>query len=590
MSKVDVGDNNPFLSDFRTELRSKFSIDRAAMSMADWVTANTTLNGKPFTFDKFPFQVDIINDMHPSMCVKKISQVGLSEVQYRKSLGLITRNVGLRVIFTLPDDDLRKRMAQTRVLPIVDADPVFNIDKNAGVFQVRSSSIIQVGMSFMYMTGDNEKDATSTSADVVMNDEVDLSNQTMLALFSSRMQGSDWKVHQEFSTPTFSNYGIDQSYQASDQREYMHACHHCNHWSIPMFNEKFVKLPGLGDSLQLHELTQEILDHRQININTATLVCEKCGRPLDLRQGRREWVPRLSSRYGHGYWVRPFTVHQLSPTYILNELLKYRKRDFIRGWYNTVLGETYDGGDARLSATDIRVALTGIMAPQPPLIGYAHYIGIDLGLTCHIAVGAKQGGSPLEVLRMETCPADQLIARVTELDKMYQFAKGGCDRDPYTPTANELLTMTGGRIMPMQYRGSQEINDRLEAEKVVRIDRTEHLDTLAAHFRKYKIRLAGYGTQEQTIIDHLQDMVRIEEPERPAYWKKLNNNDHYFHALAFLTTAVKLHTGVYAGSQEPYQGTSLFLAGVDTPSMLGTNILTGQPNRGRHGIRSLCGR
>ena len=34
-------------------------------------------------------------------------------------------------------------------------------------------------------------------------------------------------------------------------------------------------------------------------------------------------------------------------------------------------------------------------------------------------------------------------------------------------------------------------------------------------------------------------MVRDVTPEKPAVWRKLTGQDHYFHALSLLTTAVK---------------------------------------------------
>ncbi|WP_204307082.1 hypothetical protein, partial [Klebsiella aerogenes] len=72
---------------------------------------------------------------------------------------------------------------------------------------------------FGYITGTTEGEATSISADILMEDEVDLADQSMRSLFQSRLQGSLWKITQRFSTPTYLGYGIDAAYQASDKHE-----------------------------------------------------------------------------------------------------------------------------------------------------------------------------------------------------------------------------------------------------------------------------------------------------------------------------------------------------------------------------------
>ena len=47
--------------------------------------------------------------------------------------------------------------------------------------------------------------------------------------------------------------------------------------------------------------------------------------------------------------MRTLSGSTLPPSYVIDQLLKYRRMEFIRGWYNTVLGETYDKGDVRLT-------------------------------------------------------------------------------------------------------------------------------------------------------------------------------------------------------------------------------------------------
>lgn len=178
---------NEYLRKLIQKADERFDIDSSSMSYVDWLVANTTLRGREFTTKDHRFQDAIINDTHPNLDVIKCSQVGLTEVQIRKVLAWLIRNQGLSAIFTLPNEKMFKRVSQTRVKTLVENDKVFNKERDEG--SVRSMGLMQFGQSFLYLTGCTEGDATSIPADLVANDEVDISPQDMLALFSSRLQG-----------------------------------------------------------------------------------------------------------------------------------------------------------------------------------------------------------------------------------------------------------------------------------------------------------------------------------------------------------------------------------------------------------------
>ena len=539
---------NDHLKELLARLQNRYSVDSLEMTMGDWLCSNTTLRGRPFSFKRYPFQRAIADDLHPNMDVIKPSQVGLSEIQVRKALAFLARNRGTTLIFTMPNEKMFERMSTTRILPIVKEEKVFNLETRSGEKPTRSRGLIQVGSSFMYVTGATEGDATSISADVVFNDEVDLTDQQMLALFNSRLQNSDWKINQRFSTPTFNNFGVDQGYQVSDSREYLCKCDACGHWNLPLFSRAFVDIPGLPDDLEfLHEIDESLIDTGRLDLVNAQVVCERCRAPLDLgREENREWVAQFPSRtLARGYRVRPFSTDRLGPDYILAQLLKYKARDYIRGWYNTVLGEAFTGGNARLSDADINLCFTA--RSMRPIVekDIPTWIGIDMGQTCHMVVGQGESIETMHVVEFRTVPVEELLIVVEELLATYNVIGGAVDRHPYTPTADALWSLSQGRILPVEYRGQKEFNlikDDLDLEtvKYAQANRTALLDEVARLVRQHRFRFSGYGQQKTTITEHLKDMVRDENPEKPATWVKLTGNDHYFHALAFLIGGVKL--------------------------------------------------
>ena len=523
---------NDFIKDFSTSLEQRYARNYSDQPMIEWIKANTTLHGMPFSTVGYEFQNAIANDMHPNLSVIKCSQVGLTEIQIRKILGFVVRNRGVSAIFSLPEEKLYRRVSQTRVKPIVDRDKVFNLAQDED--SVRSMAIMQFGSSFLYLTGCTEGDATSTAADAVFNDEVDLSPQDMLALFSSRLQNSDWKLRQGFSTPTFIGYGIDSSFKISDQHLWLHKCSACNHYNWPEFDRKFCEIPGLSSRIEdVYEIDVDALEG--VDLTKAYMCCEKCRQPLT-EDDERLWVAKYPNRtHSRGYWVTPFTTTRLTLSYIIGQLLDYKRRDFIRGFKNTVLGLPHSDSTTQIQLEAIEIAFakgSERLEELPSDVPLA--IGIDQGATCHVVIGRAD---KCEILRFVSMPSSALEDYVKTLYKKHNVVQGGIDRMPYTPTAESIRDKTDGKVMPIQYSASganyRLIENEFKQISYASVNRTGCLDVVQGKFRDNNIVLNGYGHQKQIITEHLRDMVRDEKPEQPAIWRKLTNNDHYFHAIGY---------------------------------------------------------
>lgn len=539
-----VSQKNEYVEDFLGSLEQRYSQDSQDMSMVAWLNKNTTLNGRPFSTKGYEFQDAILNDMHPNMDVTKPSQVGMTEGQMRKSCGFLVRYRRTSLIFTLPTEDMYKRVSKTRFKPMVDKDEVFNLATSSGEKPARSMDLMQFGDSFLYLTPVIETAATSIPADAVMNDEVDLSNPQWLALFASRMQNSEWKINQRFSTPTFPGYGVDLGYSVSDQHEMMIKCDHCNHLNMPEFNDRFIHFEGgiSSDLTDLTELTQDMVD--KLDLDASYVRCEKCLRGLDIgNPDHMQWVPRYPDRkYARGYRINPFGVRTLDPKYMVTMLLRYKQREFLRGFWNTVQGLPYSDGSIRLDRDVILKCFTEQssvpeVGPDAPVI-----IGIDVGQTCHI-VAAVMHSDEIKVFMFRTVHVDNLLQTVKELCEDYNVVGGAIDRHPYEPTADDVMETSAGKIVPAEYRGTKEVNlvyNALKEMTHAQIDRTMAIDQVVRKIKKQQISFAGYGIYREVVIDHLRDMVRDETPDQPATWKKLNGNDHYFHALALMLVAMKI--------------------------------------------------
>jgi hypothetical protein len=506
---------------------------------------------------------------HPShlfLCGTGLIPTHNTEIQYRKALAIAKRNPQRTIMFTLPDDDMRKRLVQTRVQPLLTSCPIFHPAE--GDKPVRSVEVTQIGSSFVLFVPCNEKAATSQPADMVLNDEVDLSSQEYLALFNSRMQASDWRINQRFSTPTFTGFGISATFENSDQHLYLYRCRGCGLHQHPEFTREFCTLPGLPDHIEhLHQLELSVIDKYNLNLSEAFMHCKQCRKPMDLTDPKlREWVPKYPSRLHHrGYRVSPFCVSTIPPEYIFSQLLSYKERDFMRGWFNTVLGLAHDGGNNRLTPDEVRVAYTGNTAwiAYDPL--YAHFIGVDMGQTCNIVVGRTLVGDEVEVCLFTTCSSDVVVDQVCQLTAQYQCHAGHVDRQPYEPTAKEILRATSGIVVPCEYGQGEPYSLRQDLHgdlAYVRVNRTSQLDYVADSIRSRRLTLSGYGNQEEVVTEHLRDMVREETAEKQATWEKLTGRDHYFHAIGYMLQALKQNfVGALKGERK---GSIIYLGGVSS--------------------------
>lgn len=536
--------SNDLIRSLREQFLARYSIDALNMSMSDWIVANTSLKGRPFGFKGYEFQRKIIDDMHPNLWCLKMSQCGLTESQQRKMLAFLERNQGTTGIFTLPNQPMRDRLAKSRVKPLVDGDHVFNKERDRGA--TRTALMYQLGQSFLHITDCTEGSATSTSADILFIDEIDLANQSMIALFGSRLQNSSYRIRQHFSTPTHVSYGVDAGYATSDQHEYLCRCTHCGHWNVPDFTRDFVTLPGLSDEINC---LSELEEHHAaaLDFDGAYVHCERCKKALDLSEpSLREWVPAYPTKtLARGYRVRPFCTDKLSIRYILGELFTYKRNNYVRGWWNTVIGKPFTGGNERLNRADIEACLVQPMPPDLPP-GTKISVGIDSGIMCHVTIflGADPYTSP--VVKMEVIHSEKLVEYIKNLASAYDIITGCMDRHPQTVLANQVREASGKKIWPLEYRGTKNLNPvkDISGEEIVHFqaDRTALLDRVHSRVQGRNLKMSGYLIQKDVIINHLTNMVRDQKPETPATWLKLSEDDHYFHALGMGLTSMHINS------------------------------------------------
>ena len=523
----------------------KFLAAGDKVPLGDWLMEHTTLNRKPFNFSRYPFQEKIANDLHPNLSVIKCSQIGLTEIQVRKFLAFLRRHQGLSGIFTLPTEDMFKRVYTTRISPILKNDEVFN--PPVAEKPIRRQDLVQIGDSWGYITGCNEGPATSIPADILFHDELDLSDEAMIGLFQSRLQNSDYKITQAFSTPTYMGYGVDKNFALTDQFHYLVRCDSCGHHQFPLFEQDWIHLPGLKFEVdKLTDMTPEQI--AGLDLREAYVKCCKCDSRLDLSDpSKREWVAKHPSRDRfRGYKVNPFSTDRISLEYIFSQLSKYKLNENEKGFHNTVLGEPYSPASAQIPEEAIKACLASHGRPPEVGVDRACFLGVDMGAICHITIVGEHTDGKDPWFLFKTCHASTLQEELAELRKQYNIVQACADRYPYTPEVDSLRENSGGAVMPIAYEGKAILSPKFdEAKNLIYYgaNRTFALDMVRTSITTESAVLAGYTSHKDTLMAHLRDMVREETPEKEPTWVKLNGNDHFFHsmALALLARRVSEH-------------------------------------------------
>ena len=378
-------------------------------------------------------------------------------------------------------------------------------------------------------------------ADVVFHDELDLSDEAMIGLFQSRLQNSDYKITQSFSTPTYMGYGVDKSFALTDQFHYLVRCESCGHHQFPLFEHDWVCIPDLKFEVdKLTDMTPEQI--AGLNLKQAYVRCAKCSSRLDLgNPDLREWVAKHPSRDTfRGYKVNPFSTNRISLEYIFGQLAKYKLNENEKGFHNTVLGEPYSPASAQIPEECIRACFAPHGRQVEVGSDHAVYMGIDMGAICHISLVGEHTEGKDPWFLFKTCHSSQLQATIADLRKQYNIVQACADRYPYTPEVDAIRENTGGVLMPIAYEGKAILAPKKdEAGNLIyyAANRTFALDMVRTSITSESAVLGGYTSHKDTLLAHLRDMVREETPEKEPKWVKLNGNDHFFHSMGFALLA-----------------------------------------------------
>lgn len=494
------------------ELKAEVHIISAAM----WVLDNEFINEnqKPFEFDKHRFMLQPYADNSPDQVIMKSAQVGWSVLAILKSIHA-ANFLKFNVIYVLPTRNAMHDFVLPKVNPMIDRNPIIR----AMVSGNDSTSLKAVGDRWIYFRGAFHRgEAITTTADLVVADEFDISDQGVLMIYQSRLQASDYGWYWKFSNPTIPGFGVHELWQESDQMHWFVTCESCKHEHYMAFEP--------DEALKTHYVDRE----REI------YACGGCGAEIttDARQSGRWWAV-YPNRELRGYWISQLIVPWVSAKKILKQ-----ERDMpIDVFHNMVLGLPYQESEFMLNADAIKRACRPGLADKTDVI-----IGCDSGKVKHYVIGNRYG-----VFTYGSTTEWEDIERLITLFN----ATAVIDALPDFTIPEQLARKYPGRVFVHYYTHNNKGMDtsvRNEGSNFGRIDsdRTKLFDMVAGEVANQTIRFYQpfkdlLGKDNKGLAYHVGNMYRIVETDtkgiqRAIWMKKENKPDHWAHALAYWRVGV----------------------------------------------------
>lgn len=547
----------------RESVLNEFDISQ----VADWIEKNTKHAGRPFSFVGREYQQRILQSEAPTVVVKKCSQVGISELGFRRALGLCDIIDGFSMIYTLPTTIFANKVSKTRIDPIIETSHKLQSKISR---QVDSAGVKRIGNSYLYVSGTySVNDVISVPADAITVDEYDFSDPVNVENLQSRLTASKYRWWFYLSTPTIPNFGIDAKFQTTKRYYNWCKCHHCNHWYLPDYL-KHVRIPDFDNDL----LSITAAQLGQIRWKEAQLYCPHCHKAANLLPQHRAWVCENPADLfdADGFQVNPFDAPTIiSPADLVLWSTRFkRKVNFV----NYHLGQVMADAESGLNDNDLnKMEQVG----QRSLHGFKVF-GLDMGTTCHLIVGVTDGQGKLTIIAKHPVDYRYLEEQLKRYIAQYRPTTIVADSQPYVETIHRLqnsiynlygaVYIQGNDTQPFRViTQSEDKQKSLLDKRQVNINRNVAFNILMDDIRAGQIGVTQ-DAQQDTFRQHLKDMKRTaqkssafdgesSDSEPEAFrWVKTTGNDHYHHALLYCHIAAQMvHHLPEQGTFTPYINT-----------------------------------
>ncbi|MHB1343011.1 MAG: phage terminase large subunit family protein [Thermoleophilia bacterium] len=503
------------------------------------------MGGREFDFAGHEYLQGLYLGESPALVIRKAAQMGASEYAISRALHFAVQNGGT-VIYYFPSDHDVAEFSQDRFGPAISESEYLT----GLVRDTDTVGLKRIGAGSIYFRGTRSRTRMkSVPADFLIFDELDEMDPAKIELARKRLGHSRWGWELSLSTPSLPAYGIDAAFQETDQRFWLLRCQGCRHWWC--LEDLFLQHHGSPSD------PRRDICFVQGAPGAETLVCVKCGRPLD--PGLGQWVAKYPGRPTHGYHLSKFASRILSerereagaqtkPAALLAE---WRRTSFPAEFFHSELGLPYLAADGGLRHEEL-LRMVGRYAQAES--GRGCVLGVDQGNGLHVVVKEPHEDKDI-VFTARVHYEPQTDATFSHLDYfMEAFDVRSCviDALPNTHAARAFARRYPGRVHLAYYgdtlKGLADWGSDKERTHTVTISRTEAFDAWRDTYQKGRRRIPRVEGEVAEYVKQMTNILRTvtEDPtsgSKRARWIK-RGPDHFAHADNYAEVALRrLNTG-----------------------------------------------
>ncbi|MBY6275489.1 MAG: hypothetical protein CWE10_04595 [Symbiobacterium thermophilum] len=340
----------------------------------DWAIVMNLKNERGEEMEWFDrnFLVDILCDMHPKQVIVKCTQVGLSTVMILKT-HFMAQVFGYGVIYTLPTYKLLLEFDKTKITPLLQKNP--NVyptgDVTIGAHVYENAGYVL----FRGTMGDSQD--ISLTADIIVADEADRSDLSVIEGLESRLMASKYKAQWWFTNPTRPDVGTDKKWQLSDKREWHVRCPHCGEEQTLDYWENIA--------------TETVVDENGVETERHYFKCRICHQEWENdREVRRNgrWVPTDPGKEWHGYHISQLCA----PWITAKELVEAERTKSKEFFYNYMLGLPAVGDGLSVEKELILGSVVERDDQRYALReGTKKFMGVDVNRLLSVVIGNEHG-------------------------------------------------------------------------------------------------------------------------------------------------------------------------------------------------------
>ena len=473
-------------------------LPQSDLGIHKWMHDEVFVNekGEPLTFQDHMFLFDPYKDFSRRQVYKKCSQVGVS-VMMNIKVPYVMKAHKLNVIYTLPSDSDVYEFVPTKT------DKMININKPlADALNKDKVELKEMYDRFWHFKGTRSKTAAiMTTADLLVHDETDRSDQGVIGTYQSRIKKSEYKGTWHLSNPSFKNMGVDIVWKRSDKKEWFVECPHCKH--------------------------QQIIDwYRNVDYVRKIYVCVQCGNELDDYTRRLgKWVALEPDLEISGYHIS----QMMAPWITAKELIEEEENTDEEYFHNFVLGEPIGEGDAE----DFRQLIIDAWTPHSLKEG-PQFMGVDIGSTKHYVIGNMDG-----IHTVGKCKTRQELEMIIEHWNPTVVMDGGPER-----TWAEEFRKKYPKLWINFYQRDKTKKRKIwwgegENTGIVHSDRSRVIDAVVTAIVDADIQFDMESHELERYIKHWLVMVKKKEIDSMGVarfvWDKntVNAQDHWVHSSVY---------------------------------------------------------